>query len=130
MSDQTTPEMAPGSCTGAGSRQTLCCTAGSHSGRPAGLPLKSARSVSPGRRASISPPPSTSTALLTGEPGSAAALTLTATVMSAAPAAPAAITVLLLQSKRLSPTAPLQAQPAPMGSAASVRPTGRRSLTV
>jgi hypothetical protein len=50
--------------------------------------------------------------------------------MASAATAPAAMTVLLLQLKLLAPTAPLHTQPLPVGVAASVRPAGRRSLTV
>ena len=38
--------------------------------------------------------------------------------------------LLLVQSKADAPTASVQAQPVPMGTAASVSPTGSRSLTV
>ena len=130
MSDQTVPDTAAASCTGAGSRQTLWMIATSHTGRPAGLPLNSARSVSLGRRASISPPPSTIATLLTGDAATAAAATLTRTAIVDAAEAPAAITALLLQLNAVSPGAPLQTQPAPTGTAVNARPRGRRSLTV
>ena len=128
-SNHTVPDTEADNCTGVGRRHAFCVIAGSHTGRSPGLPSKSARSSGVGVRNSFSPPPSTITALFTGEPVAAAAATRTEATMVSAEVAPAAITVLLAQRKRLSPGAPVQVQPVPTGVAASVRPAGRRSST-
>ncbi|MNV31462.1 hypothetical protein D3C71_1227730 [compost metagenome] len=76
-----------------------------------------------------SPPPSTSTALLTVPPLTAAAPTIALTAMVSARVAPAAITVLARQLKRSAPTAPWHCQPVPVGVSSRVSPGGRRSCT-
>ena len=129
-SSQAVPETDALACTTTRSRQALCSTAGSQAGRPAGLLAKRSRSSALGPRTGISPPPSTITALSTGEAACALAATLTDTAIGAVPLAPAAITVDVLQLKLLAPTAALHDQPLPLGVAASVRPAGSRSLTV
>ncbi|MNN71400.1 hypothetical protein D3C81_1873320 [compost metagenome] len=102
----------------------------SHTGRVLTSPSNAARSVVVGVRNSFSPPPSTSTALLTVPACAASAVTLTLTVMSEVEVTPALSTSELRHSKRVSPTAPEQVQPLPDGTCARFRPTGRRSLTM
>ena len=128
-SNHTVPDTDADNCTGVGRRHAFCVIAGSHTGRSPGLPSKSARSSGVGVRYSFSPPPSTITALFTGDPVAAEAATRTCAMMLSPDVAPAAITVLLAQRKRSSPGAPVQVQPTPTGVAASVRPAGRRSST-
>ena len=130
MSYQTVPDRLAACCTSSGSRQALCTMSALHSGSEPGLLLKALRSAVDGRRAGISPPPSTITALLTGEALSAAAPTTATAVMALALVAPAAITVELVQLNAEAPAVPVQVQPVPVGVAVSVRPAGRRSSTV
>ena len=130
MSYQAVPEMADASCTAVGVRQAFCVMPATHTGSAAGLPLKASTSAADGRRAAISPPPSTITRLSTVAPTAAVAATVTVAAIVLANAAPAAMTLLLVQVKALAPTAPAQDQPLPVGVAASVRPAGRRSVTV
>src|SRR5690606_33208606 len=102
----------------------------SHTGNWVTSPSNVLRSVVVGVRNSFSPPPSTSTALLTVPACAASAVTFTLTVMSEVEVAPALTTSELRHSKRASPTAPEQVQPLPDGTSARFRPAGRRSLTM
>jgi hypothetical protein len=103
--------------------------AGAHGGSVAGVLLKASVSAGVGPRAGSSPPPSTITALIAGELCSAAAPTRTRTMIAFGLAAPAPITSFDEQVKLVAPTAPLQVQPVPAGTASRLRPGGRRSET-
>ena len=129
-SNQAVPAIDALACTTAGSRQALCRMAASHTGKASAVPAsKAARSAALGARAGSSPPPSTSTRFCSGDRASASAFTRNVAVIGAA-VAPAGSTVLLVQRKAVSPAAPVQAQPAPVGAAASAMPASSLSLTV
>ncbi len=130
MSNHTVPDSEAASCTGAASRQALCSGTLPHSGNALTSPARAARSAALGRRTSSSPPPSTITALFTGEAAAASAPTVVTAVITSALVAPTPITVLLLQLKRAAPAAPVHTQPLPVGVAASVSPVGSWSVTV
>ena len=130
MSYQTVPARFADCCTSAGSRQALRGGAAPHSGNAPGLLMTASRSAGVGRRAGISPPPSTSTALFAIGALSAAAPTTAIAVIALGLVAPAAMTVDEVQLNDAAPVAPVQLQPVPVGVEARVRPVGRRSSTV
>ena len=130
MSYQTVPDSAAARCTVVLTWQAFSSIVAVQAGRFAGRLLKASSSDGVGRQASISPPPSTSTALIAGVLSAACGVTVATTLIWLGLVVPAAMTSLLVQLNRVAPAAPSQVQPAPVGRAASTRPTGRRSLTV
>ena len=130
MSYQTVPDSAAARCTCVLVWQALNSIVGVHGGSVPGRLLKASVSASVGRHASISPPPSTITALIAGDASAACGVTVATTLIWLADVAPAPMMSVLVQLNRVAPAAPSQVQPGPVGRAARTSPGGSRSLTV